>query len=295
VSLSITIQLSNDELTLYRRWSGLGRHALHLLKNQSDPTPEMWAAMTAACEAAAAKNVALLPGAEEEATNIGLEKWNLALQKKYNTRENGRAIMYTTYQCYLKAIPNRLAQHLELASKEGYIAGVKLVRGAYLFSEPRGLIFENKEGTDACYDACAEAVLLRQWTDRIAPSNPTVPFPETNIVLATHNLPTITKAQRIRQHQLLASPPESLPRLSYIQLLGMADEISQALVQNPGMKADVQGRVIKCMTWGTTTQCLNFLLRRANENKEAALRVDDTRRAMGAELWRRAKSVFGLA
>jgi hypothetical protein len=203
--------------------------------------------------------------------------------------------MYTTYQCYLKAIPDRLAQHLEMASKEGYIAGIKLVRGAYLFSEPRELIFEGKEGTDACYDACADAVLRRQWTDRVAPSQPSTPFPDTNIVLATHNLPTITKAQRIREQQLLSSPPESLPRLSYIQLLGMADEISQALVQNPGMKADVQGRVIKCMTWGTTTQCLNFLLRRASENKEAALRVDGTKRAMGAELWRRMKNAFGLA
>jgi len=253
--------------------------------------------MTAACDAAAAKNVAFLPGAEEEVTNIGLEKWNLALQKKYNTPEAGRAIMYTTYQCYLKAIPDRIAQHLETASNEGFIAGVKLVRGAYMRSEPKGLIFETKEGTDDCYDACAEAVLKRQWTSRIAPSttNPAPPFPETNIVLATHNLPTITKAQQIRSQQLLAGPPESLPRLSYIQLLGMADEISQALVQNPGMKADTQGRVIKCMTWGTTTQCLNFLLRRASENKEAALRVDDTRKAMGKEIFRRVRGVFGLA
>ena len=255
----------------------------------------MWSAITQACDAAAAKNVAILPGAEEEITNIGLEKWNLALQKKYNTPEAGRAIMYTTYQCYLKAIPDRIAQHLEIAAKEGYIAGVKLVRGAYMRSEPQGLIFETKEGTDECYDACAEAVLKRTWTPRLSPSDPSTPFPSTNIVLATHNLPTITKAQRIREAQLLASPAESLPRLSYIQLLGMADEISQALVQNPGMKADVQGRVIKCMTWGTTTQCLNFLLRRASENKEAALRVDDTRRAMGREIWRRVRSAFGMA
>jgi hypothetical protein len=253
--------------------------------------------MTEACDAAAAKNVALLPGAEEEITNIGLEKWSRMLQKKYNAPEAGRAIMYTTYQCYLKGIPDRIAQDLETASKEGYIAGVKLVRGAYMRSEPKGLIFETKEGTDDCYDACAEAVLKREWTPRIAPSNPAnpTPFPETNIVLATHNLTSITKAQEIREAQLLTSPPESLPRLSYIQLLGMADEISQALVQNPGMKTDVQAKAIKCMTWGTTTQCLNFLLRRASENKEAALRVDDTRRAMGREIWRRMKGVFGLA
>lgn len=49
------------------------------------------------------------------------------------------------------------------------------------------------------------------------------------------------------------------------------------------MKADTQAKVVKCMTWDTTTECLNLLLRRASENKEAALRTEDTRRATGAE------------
>lgn len=255
----------------------------------------MWEAITAACDAAAAKGVSLLPGAEEEATNPGLEKWTLALQKKYNTRENGRAVVYITYQCYLKSIAERLAKHLEIASKEGYIAGVKLVRGAYLSSEPKELTFDSKEGTDAQYDACAEAVVQQQWTSKIATPTPGTAFPPVNIVLATHNLESVEKAKKMRAAQMLSSPPESLPRLTYAQLQGMADEISQALVQDPTMKADSQAKVVKCMTWGTTTECLNFLLRRASENKEAALRTEDTRKAMGAELWRRCKGIFGLA
>lgn len=254
----------------------------------------MWEAITAACDAAAAKGVILLPGAEEEVTNKGLEKWNIVLQKKYNTRERGRAVVYTTYQCYLKSIPDRLAQHLEKAQEGGYIAGVKLVRGAYLASEPRELIWETKEGTDACYDACAEAVLKREWTSQIRSLSQSTPFPEVNIVLATHNLASVKNAQAIRAMQLLSSPPETLPRLAYAQLQGMADEISQELVQDEGKKADTQSKVVKCMAWGTTTECLHFLLRRASENKEAALRTDDTRRAMAAELWRRMKGVFGL-
>lgn len=255
----------------------------------------MWSAITAACDAAAAKGVSLLPGAEEEATNIGLEKWNLLLQKMYNKPERGRAVVYTTYQCYLKGISSRLASHLELAQKGGYIAGVKLVRGAYLASEPRNLIWETKEGTDKCYDACAEAVLKQQWNSSVMPSDKNTPFPAVNIVLATHNLPSIKAAQAIRSSQMLSSPPEELPRLTYAQLQGMADEISQALVQDEGKKADVQSKVVKCMTFGTVTECLNFLLRRASENKEAAMRTEDTRKAMGRELWRRLKGTFGLA
>ena len=277
------------------RWSGLGRHALHLLQNQQDATPEMWAAIIEACDAAAAKGVCLLPGAEEEATNIGLEKWTIALQKKYNTKEYGRALIYTTYQCYLRAIPSRIAQHLEKASNEGYIAGVKLVRGAYLNSEAPGTCFDTKEGTDACYDACAATVLQQQWSSSIAPSDPSVPFPSVNIVLATHNLATIQAAKAIRASQMLVTAPENLPRLTYAQLQGMADEISQSLVQDPTMKADSEARVVKLLAWGTMTECLNFLIRRAAENKEASFRTEDTRKAMGAELWRRMKGVFGLA
>jgi hypothetical protein len=255
----------------------------------------MWEAITAACDAAAAKGVALLPGAEEEVTNLGLEKWTLALQKKYNTRENGRAVVYITYQCYLRSIAQRLAYHLETASKGGYIAGVKLVRGAYLSSEPKQLTFDSKEGTDAQYDACAESVVQQQWTNIVAAPSPTTPFPPVNIVLATHNLASVEKAKKIRATQMQSTAAENLPRLTYAQLQGMADEISQSLVQDETMKADTQAKVVKCMTWGTTTECLNFLLRRASENKEAALRTENTRKAMGAELWRRCKGVFGLA
>jgi hypothetical protein len=251
----------------------------------------MWSAILAACDAAAAKGVSLLPGAEEELTNPGLESWTLALQKIYN-RE--RAVIYITYQCYLRSISQRLAAHLALASQQGYIAGVKLVRGAYLSSEPKELTFDTKEGTDAMYDACAEAVVKQTWTDKISPPTPSTPFPKVNIVLATHNLPSILAAKSIRASQLASQPADSLPRLTYAQLQGMADEISQSLVQDPTMKMDQNAKVVKCMTWGTTTECLNFLLRRAAENKEAAARTVDTRKAMGVELWRRFKGVFGM-
>jgi hypothetical protein len=253
----------------------------------------MWSAITAACDAAAAKGVSLLPGAEEELTNPGMEKWTLELQKSYNTGD--RAVVYITYQCYLRSISSRLAQHLERASQQGYVAGVKLVRGAYLTSEPKELTFDNKEGTDQMYDACAEAVVKQTWTDAVSPRTPNPPFPKVNIVLATHNLPSIEAAKAIRTTQLATSPPMSLPRLTYAQLQGMADEISQDLVQDDMMKKDQMAKVVKCMTWGTTTECLNFLLRRAAENKEAAARTVDTRKAMGKELLRRVRGMFGLA
>ncbi|KAF2014061.1 FAD-linked oxidoreductase [Aaosphaeria arxii CBS 175.79] len=269
------------------KWSGLGRQALRLLQTGQDPSPEMLEAMHSACSVAAERGISLLPGAEEEVTNPGLEAWNLALQKKYN--RDGRAVVYTTYQCYLKAIPGRIAAHLATAQREGYVAGVKLVRGAYLTSEPRGLIWDVKEDTDKCYDACLDAVVSQKWNEAVKGEGK---FPEVNIVLATHNLPSIEKAQKIRSEQLKGGNGE-LPRLTYAQLQGMADELTQALLQHPMKAQDGNAKVVKLLTFGTVRECLNFLIRRAAENKEAAGRTGDTARAMGAELLRRLKGVFG--
>lgn len=291
-----TVQMASPGDFIGLKWSGLGLYALRLLKEQRDPTPSMERAILEACDAAAAKKVALLPGAEEEVTNAGIDQWTLKLQQRYNKAEPGRVIMYSTYQAYLKSTPAKLARHLALAQKDGYILGVKLVRGAYLASEPRHLIWSTKEETDKYYDALAESLLKRKYSEVVQPVHGSEAFPHIEVVLATHNHESVRKAQAIRNEQ--ASRGEERVRLAYAQLQGMADEISCELVQ-AGEAQDAGNtdapRVFKCMTWGTTTECLNYLLRRAAENRDAASRTEDTRKAMGKELWRRAKTVAGLA
>ena len=280
----------------------------------------MLSAITAACDAAFAKSVALLPGAEEETTNPGIEKWNRILQRRYNPIESGRATVYTTYQCYLKSAPRKLMQHLQLARTEGYVAGVKLVRGAYLASEPCHLIWDTKEETDQCYDTCVEALLWQSYAPldsvicRLKSHNASKGaeqgrakssvqgFPATNIVLATHNHASVRTAVAARNTQAAAGKP--LSPLVYAQLQGMADEISQELVQagldakGAGVRGTALGadppRVVKCMSWGPKKECLNYLLRRAAENQDAALRTLDTRREMGKELRRRLLDTFRL-
>jgi len=86
-------------------------------------------------------------------------------------------------------------------------------------------------------------------------------------------------------------------------LYGMADDVSAELVlaSKAGAGKEIEAEELdrpmpfKCATWGTLTECLNFLLRRAAENKDAAGRTDDTRRAMGLEIRRRFKAAFGWA
>jgi hypothetical protein len=277
--------------------SGLGSYALSLLKSNASPTPFMETAIHRVCTAARAKNISILFDAEEESTNAGIEAWVLSLQRKYNRPQLGRAMIYTTYQAYLQSAPQKLARDLEAAQKDGFILGIKLVRGAYLEAEKkRGVpVWSSKEETDKCYDAMASTLLTRSYNP-IQPllfSPPTTPFPMADLLLATHNASSIRKVLALRSTQVLTTPASHLPRLAYAQLQGMADEISQELV-TAGEKMVDRPRVFKCMTWGSTTECLHFLMRRAEENKDAVERTGDTRVAMGRELVRRAKEVVGL-
>lgn len=292
------------------RWSGLGRYALHLLKQNKPPTPHMESVLHEVCDAAAAKNLALLPGAEEEITNAGIDSWTLALERKYNRYKSGQTIMYNTYQAYLKSTPAKLARHIADAHRHGYTLGVKLVRGAYLASEPKSQVCSSKAETDRVYNSLAESLLRRRYGPVLHPAEDAVgenALPPIALVLATHNAESIRMAQGIRNEQVAAG--EARIKLAYAQLMGMADEVGCELVQAGKQataeqeasgtygplwrKADVP-KAYKCLCWGTAGECLQFLLRRAAENKDAATRTATSRRAMARELKRRLRVALRL-
>ncbi|KAH0142186.1 hypothetical protein KCU67_g14127, partial [Aureobasidium melanogenum] len=107
---------------------------------------------------------------------------------------------------------------------------------------------------------------------------------------------SVRKAQAIRTNQL-RSGEERIP-CAYAQLQGMADEVSCELISatqaQPEEMVDIP-RAYKLTAWGSMTDCLNYLLRRAAENKDAASRTIESRDAMRGEIWRRMKATFGLA
>lgn len=295
---TISMASSGDFVAL--KWSGLGQAAMALLDAAQPPTDAMRKAMEEVCRAARDKGVSILPSAEHAKTNAGGDEWTMGLQRVFNKALGGRRpVVYTTYQAYLKSAASRITRDLEIAQKEGFTLGIKLVRGAYLASEERGAIWENKEGTDAAYDGIMEAV-LRRFNGILEGSGE---FPNVALVIASHNLTSIQKARAIRDSQI--SNGEKPIECAYAQLQGMADEISCELVkvsregkttQNTqhyehGDKQQIKKVDIpstyKCATWGTVPQCLQFLYRRAAENQDAAGRTVETRRAMGRELFRR--------
>lgn len=292
---SVSMALPGDFVAL--KWSGMGSAALKLCAAEKPPSKEMDEAMHAVCTAASKKNIALLPSAEETWNLPGYHAWTLNLQRVYNRQ--GKSIMYNTYQCYLKSAPATISQHLDIARREGFTLGAKLVRGAYLASEPRHLIHDTMEDTHAGFDGVMSALIKRGYNDILQPTSASAAkesWPETNVFVATHNASSVALAQSLRQSQADAGEP--LTPLAFSQLQGMADEVSCKLLaaaREKGGEGKVKEQVFKYTSWGTMTECLNYLLRRAAENKDAASRTADTRMAMGGEIWRRMKGVVGLS
>lgn len=279
----------------------MGQQAVYRLRNRLPPTDFMDAAIRSACDAAISKQARILVDAEEQAVQPGIDEWVMRYQEYCNKRTPGTATMYGTYQAYLKSTPERLARHLATAESQGFTLGVKLVRGAYLRTEPRHLIWDTKADTDKCYDGIVEAILTRRYNSVLKPheagSDKSVPL--ANLLIATHNRDSVLKAQALRMKQ--AEAGEQRVPVAYAQLQGMADEVSFELMTSSvsnDSAVDPQGtaertEVYKLLTWGTVPECMGFLFRRAIENTEAVGRTKDSQTAMARELKRRIARLFG--
>ena len=245
------------------------------------------------CEAAAKKNTRLWIDAEQQNLQPTIDGWTVELMRKYNRGE--KAMVYTTMQAYLKHTPDNILAHLKIAQEEGWILGIKLVRGAYIATEQRDLIHDTIEHTHKAYDSLAEQLLNKSFAG--VPSSK--PYPTTALMLATHNDESVRKAYAIQRSRILRGEP--IIEISYGQLQGMADEISCGLLQlcqivkaaqtNPS-KLLLAPNAFKCLSWGTTQECLQYLLRRVQENKDALGRTEDWMVGFRQELWRRIRSAW---
>lgn len=280
-----TISLAERGDYVALKFTGAGRLALAQLSSDVPPSPYLAESIDAICKLAQERGVRLLFDAEQDALQAGIDSWTIQYARKYNT-EPGHATVYGTYQAYKKCVPGVLSAHLALAQKEGFTVGVKLVRGAYLGSDPRECFHDTKEDTDAYYNAIAASVLTRQFNSTVTGEGE---YPNTHLVLATHNVESVRRARAICDTGMAKST------VSFAQLQGMADEVSCELVEASENPETPPLPVYKYLVWGTTGECMKYLLRRAQENKDAVGRTRSGRDAMYAELVRRFKVSVGLA
>jgi proline dehydrogenase len=288
-----TIDLTQEGDFVALKFTGAGRQALQHLKANIPCAPTFEEAVHEMCQRAQKRGVCLLFDAEQAALQDGIDRWTMYFSRIYN--KAGKALVYGTYQAYAKRTPQVLAAHLEQARAEDFVLGVKLVRGAYLGSDPRELFWPTIDDTHKCYNSLAEGILRRQYNEMLQPASPKSEFPMVNLVLASHNAESVRKVQEIRNQQVQSG--QDRIALAYGQLMGMADNVSCDLVHaakkgasEVGTSRDVP-QAYKYLVWGKMSECMKYLLRRAQENRDAVTRTVEARKALGKELARR----MGLA
>jgi proline dehydrogenase len=281
-----TVDLAQKGDFVALKFTGAGRQALRHLKATIACAPDFEEAVHDICRRAQQKGVGLLFDAEQASLQQGIDNWTMYFAKKYNTE---KALVYGTYQAYAKRTPANLAAHLDLARREGFVLGVKLVRGAYIGSDPRETMWPTIEETHKCYNNLAKAVMERNYQDMLQPiEGASTEFPRVSLVLATHNAMSVRLARELRDQQ--AANHEPRIELAYGQLMGMADNVSCEVIEAAKQRLELADkdsdvpRAYKYLVWGKMGECMKYLLRRAQENRDAVTRTVEARRALGREL-----------
>jgi hypothetical protein len=276
------------KLTLSSRITGAGPLVTDALAARKPLPKQMSDALRKVTELCQQRQVRLLIDAESQLYQDGILEAGIQLMNEYNRL--GHAVVYNTYQAYLKSTPSAIESHLIAAQQGNFTLGLKLVRGAYLATEKRSLIHDTKMDTDNAYNSIAHGALRKQLGDIGAQGR--TPFPSVNLMLCGHNKESVFSAHTLHQQRLQQGLP-TVP-VGFAQLQGMSDEISFGLLQLGQVQASGP-EVYKCSTWGTLVECLGYLTRRALENRDAAGRTVDEYKALKAEGRRRLRSLFALS
>ena len=199
------------------------------------------------CNLAHKKGVKMLVDAEESWIQDPIDEIVLKMMMKYNKHE---AIIYNTAQMYRHDRLNYLNRLKNIAEKEKFFLGIKLVRGAYIEQENKRAIKNNykspicdsKKLTDINFNNGASFIL----------SNLNI----FSLFSGTHNEESIYKIIDIMK---LNNINKNNSKIWFGQLYGMSDNISFNLA-NKGFNA------IKYLPFGPIKEVIPYLIRRAEEN-----------------------------
>ena len=198
----------------------------------------------------------------------GISSLQRLLFRRFNSNKEPFVSCIGTWQLYLRDCKRQLSKERQLAEKHGYKLGLKLVRGAYLHSEPNRaeIIHEEKLHTDAVYNETLVQIIADMYA---LGSDSTYG----HLVVASHNyhsqLLTTKLLQRVAKFDVKNGEEgnsEFVARNVVIgQLLGMGDNVAFELVKRQGVK-----NIIKYVPWGPAWETREYLMRRLRENGDAA-------------------------
>jgi proline dehydrogenase len=235
-------------------------HFDHLEKSQSGKalTTEENAALDRAkarlemiCKVAHDAQQPIFIDAEESWIQATIDVWAEEMMARYN---RGKAIVYHTVQMYRHDRLAYLAQIAQQAQSEGWILGIKVVRGAYIDKENARAaemgyptpMQPNKPATDGDYDAAMR--LCVQHIGHVA------------LCAGTHNEQSAALLARLMDEHGIAYDH---PHVLFAQLLGMSDHISFNLAHHGYRSA-------KYLPYGPVRSVIPYLFRRAAENTSVA-------------------------
>ncbi|XP_032731731.1 proline dehydrogenase 1, mitochondrial-like [Lontra canadensis] len=218
--------------------------------------------------------VRLMVDAEQTYFQPAISRLTLAMQRKFNV---GKPLIFNTYQCYLKDAYDNITLDVELARREGWCFGAKLVRGAYMAQERSRAaeigyedpIHPTYEATNAMYHRCLNYILEELKHNTRA-----------KVMVASHNEDTVHFTLR-RMEELGLYPADR--QVYFGQLLGMCDQISFPLGQ-AGFP------VYKYVPYGPVMEVLPYLSRRAMENSGVMKGAQRERKLLWQELKRRVRT-----
>ena len=203
--------------------------------------------MYAICEAAAEKNIGVLVDAEESWIQDPIDRLTMEMMAVFNKQ---KAVVFNTIQLYRHDRLHFLRISHQIAEAQGFVLGLKLVRGAYMEKERAVALEKNrqspiqvsKEATDIDYD---EAV--RFCMDHIH---------STAVIIASHNEQSNLLGAKLLDEMML---PHNHPHVHFSQLYGMSDTITFNLAKE-GFN------VSKYLPFGPIQDVIPYLMRRAQEN-----------------------------
>ena len=203
------------------------------------------------CQAASDAGVGIMIDAEESWIQDAIDAVATQMMAQFN---RGKVVVYNTIQLYRSDRLSFLTDTLDEAEQSGYIAGLKLVRGAYMEKERARAeklgypspIQPNKESTDRDYDAAVQLCMAKN--DLVS------------IIVASHNEKSnLLAANESASKQL----PADHPHLHFSQLYGMSDNLTFNL-------ADAGYNVSKYLPFGPVHEVIPYLMRRAQENSSVS-------------------------
>ena len=229
-----------------------------LSDNEEEQMKNMLGRLDVLASAAKNCNVKLMIDAEQTYFQPAISRLVMELMKVYNVDQ---AVIYNTYQCYLKEAFNYLSTDMSFAERQGFHFGGKIVRGAYLeFERKRAAEIGYKDPISPTYEATTRMYerVVGECLTAIAADR------KVSIMVASHNEESVNfTTERMNQLGIFAED-----KLVYFgQLLGMCDRLTFRL-------GHAGYPVYKYVPFGPVKEVLPYLSRRAHENSSMLAHTD---------------------